>query len=208
MSPVGPTARDLRYPILPRQPPLLTLTPPPTSTYTSTHPAQPIPDQASCAANLASINAFLAWVNTALAWTNVSQAWPMVFEARGKAFQLSDRASEAPCETNQVWFVADETSQHRPQSRFVLPQASSALPQASSALPLVSCRSPQASRILPQASCVLPQAWRVLSQAWRVLSQVSSAPAVASFGTAQGPIRMASSCATNPTRVARKSSGR
>jgi hypothetical protein len=128
----------------------LPLTPPPTSTYTLTHPAAPIPDYLSYATNLIFTNTFLAWVNTSLAWTNVLLARPNTFLARGNAFRLSTHRPYASLEANQTWIVANEAFQHRPQSRFVLLRVPNVLPRLPNVLPRV-------SNVLPQAQCVLPQ---------------------------------------------------
>ena len=94
---------------------LLPPTPPPTSTYTSTHPAEPIRGQASCATNLASVNAFLASTNAFLARPNANLARPNANLARpntclawGNAFRLSTHLPEASLETNQARIVAGE----------------------------------------------------------------------------------------------------
>jgi hypothetical protein len=99
----------------PRRAPGFPLNPPPTSTYTSTHPAAPIRAQAASATDLTSINAFLAWVTAFLAWTDVNQAWPNVFLARpnaflgwGNGFRRSTHRPEASLEANQISIVAGE----------------------------------------------------------------------------------------------------
>jgi hypothetical protein len=204
MRPVGPSASDFRYPISARQTFLLTLTPPPTTTCTSTHPAQPTLAQASCAANLASIatnrawsKAFLAWSNAFRAWVTVNRARSMVFQARVKAFQLSGTASEARSETNQAWIVAYGASDGSSHMGLRTTPLGAGLCQTGPRMPYPGPRMPHpgprmphpgAPNALTRFSNALLEASDATTQAPNALPQVSSARALVSCGTTEGRV--------------------
>ncbi len=185
----------------------LTITPSPNSTYASTHPAASIPTNSRLPQT---------WPGSTHSWPGSTRPWPGSTQARPGLWCSRPRATHCSLGAWARSLARDKPGLDRggravpalsAEPVCVAPGLECLTPSLECLTPSLECVTPDLECITPGRECVAPSLARLVpSQARHVPGRVR--PGRGLVRNRRGRVRVASSCATNPTRIARKSSGR